>query len=294
MLAHEVTHVPVLIKETLEMLNVKANGIYVDATVGLGGHAEAVLSMLGSEGRLIGIDRDENAIRYTRQRLGNRRVFLENGSFSQIGDILSSINIKEVDGVLFDLGVSMLQLKDMERGFSFSSDAWLDMRMNTSQELTAWDVVNKYNEKDIERILKDYAEEPFARRIARAIIASRKVSPINTCKELSDIVMKVYGGRGKIHPATRTFQALRIEVNRELDELRKGLASALNILRVGGRLCVISYHSLEDRIVKNFIRDSAKSGIMRILTKKPITTSLNEVKANPSSRSAKLRGAERI
>lgn len=294
MLAHEITHIPVLIRETLEMLNVKANGTYIDATLGLGGHAEAVLSMLGSEGRLIGIDRDENAIGYARQRLGNGRVFLKNGSFSQIEGILFSMDIREVDGILFDLGVSMLQLKDMERGFSFSSDAWLDMRMDISQELTAWDIVNKYSEKDIERILKDYGEESFARKIAKAIIVNRKRSPINTCKDLSDIVAKVYGSRGKIHPATKTFQALRIEVNKELDELTKGLASALNVLKIGGRLCVISYHSLEDRIVKNFIRDSSKSGILKILTKKPITASLNEIRANPSSRSARLRGAEKI
>jgi 16S rRNA (cytosine1402-N4)-methyltransferase len=291
---YELMHIPVLVKETMEMLDVKANGTYVDATVGLGGHAEAVLSMLGSDGRLVGIDRDEDALGYARERLGNSRVFLKNGSFSQIEDILSSMNIREVDGVLFDLGVSMLQLKELKRGFSFASEARLDMRMDTAQELTAWDVVNKYPEKDLERILKEYGEEPFARRIAKAIITCRKKSPINTCKELSDTVMKVYGGRGKTHPATRTFQALRIEVNRELDELKKGLASALNMLKVGGRLCVISYHSLEDRIVKNFVRDNAREGIVKVLTKKPVTAGFDEIKINPSSRSAKLRGAEKI
>lgn len=287
-------HIPVLVKETIEMLDVKANGTYVDATVGLGGHAEALLSMLGADGRLVGIDRDEEALGYARERLGNDRVLLKNGSFSQIEDILSSMNIRQVDGVLFDLGVSMLQLKELKRGFSFISDARLDMRMDTAQELTAWDVVNKYHEKELEKILKEYGEDPFARRIAKAIITCRKKSPINTCKELSDIVMKVYGGRGKTHPATRTFQALRIEVNKELDELKKALASALNILKAEGRLCVISYHSLEDRIVKNFMRDSAREGIVKVLTKKPVTPGFDEIRINPSSRSAKLRGAEKI
>lgn len=288
------------------MLNVKANGTYVDATVGLGGHAEVVLSMLGFDGRLVGIDRDEDALGYARERLGNSRVYLKNGSFSQIEEILSSMDIKEVDGVLFDLGVSMLQLKELKRGFSFVSEARLDMRMNTAQELTAWDVVNKYPEKNLERILKEYGEEPFARRIAKAIITIRKKSPINTCKELADIVVSIYRQKGvlvrgtksplrvKTHPATRTFQALRIEVNRELDELKKGLASSLNMLKAGGRLCVISYHSLEDRIVKNFMRDNAREGIVKILTKKPVTAGFDEIRINPSSRSAKLRGAEKI
>ena len=148
----------------------------------------------------------------------------------------------------------MLQLKELRRGFSFFSDERLDMRMDSSQELTAWNVVNKYPEQEIERIIREYGEEPFARRIAKAIVIERKRSPIGTCKELADIVMRVYGGRGKTHPATRTFQALRIEVNKELDELKKGLSSATNMLKAGGRLCVVSYHSLEDRIVKNFMR----------------------------------------
>jgi 16S rRNA (cytosine1402-N4)-methyltransferase len=292
--AHEIIHIPVLMKETMEMLNVKANGTYVDATVGLGGHAEAVLSMLGADGRLIGIDRDEDALGYARERLGNSRVHLKKGSFSQIEEILSYMNIREVDGVLFDLGVSMLQLKELKRGFSFASEARLDMRMDTAQELTAWDIVNKYPEKELERILKEYGEEPFARKIAKAIITYRKKYPINTCKELADIVVKAYGKRGKIHPATRTFQALRIEVNREMEELKTGLASTMNILKTGGRLCVISYHSLEDRIVKNFMRDSAMEGIVKVLTKKPVTPGFDEIKINPSSRSAKLRGAEKI
>jgi len=286
-------HVPVLVKEALTMLNIKADGIYVDATVGLGGHSEAVLLALGSKGRLIGIDKDEDAIKQAYERLKNERVFLKKGSFSDLKDILLSMSIKEVDGVLFDLGVSMLQLKDLSRGFSFTSDERLDMRMDAAQELTAWDVVNRYPEREVERILREYGEEPFAKRIAKAIAAHRKDSPINTCKELADLVLKIYRGRGKTHPATRIFQAVRIEVNRELDELKKGLYDAVKVLRSGGRLCVISYHSLEDRIVKNFIREQVREGYLKALIKKPITPDIDEMRANPSSRSAKLRGGEK-
>ncbi|MBI3591961.1 MAG: 16S rRNA (cytosine(1402)-N(4))-methyltransferase RsmH [Nitrospirae bacterium] len=287
-------HIPVLVKETIEMLDVKANGTYVDATVGLGGHAAAVLSMLGTGGRLIGIDRDEDALGYASERLGNDRVCLRKGSFSDMEEILSDLNMREVDGVLFDLGVSMLQLKEYRRGFSFLSDERLDMRMDPSQRLTAWDIVNRYPEKDLGRILKEYGEEPFARRIAKAIVIHRRKTSIDTCAELANFVAGVYGRRGKTHPATKTFQALRIEVNKELDELKKGLASALNLLGAGGRMSVISYHSLEDRIVKNFMRDRAREGLLRILTKKPVVPAPDEIRQNPSSRSAKLRGAEKI
>lgn len=278
----------------MEILDVMEDGTYVDATVGLGGHAGAILSKIGDRGVFVGIDRDDSALRHSSEQLGNNRAHFCKGSFSEMEAILGSLNIKRADGVLFDLGVSMLQLKELSRGFSFLSHERLDMRMDTSQRLTAWDVVNRYHEKDLVRILKEYGEEPFAGKITRALIAQRKRTPFNTCAELADFVTGIYGKRGKIHPATRTFQALRIEVNRELDELRKGLAAAVSVLGPGGRLAVISYHSLEDRIAKNFIRDSARAGLLKILTKKPVTTSPDEVRRNPSSRSAKLRGAERI
>lgn len=287
-------HVPVLVKEALAMLNIKPDGTYVDSTIGLGGHSEAILSALGRNGRLIGIDRDDEAIKYASKRLGNERVILKKGSFSDLTNILLSIDIREVDGVLFDLGVSMLQLKDLRRGFSFISDDRLDMRMDAAQGLTAWDVVNRYTEREVERILREYGEEPFAKRIAKAIAMHRKMSPINTCKELSEIVAKVYRGRGKTHPATRTFQAIRIEVNKELDELKTGLYNAVNLLKRNGRLCVITYHSLEDRIVKNFIKEQVKEGRLKAITKKPITPDIDEIRKNPSSRSAKLRGGERV
>ncbi|HCL80747.1 MAG TPA: 16S rRNA (cytosine(1402)-N(4))-methyltransferase [Nitrospiraceae bacterium] len=290
----EFIHTPVLLEETMEMLDIRENGTYVDATVGLGGHAAAVLSRLGSSGRLVGIDRDENALGYARQRLGNNRGALKKGSFSGLQDILLSLDIHKVDGILFDLGVSMMQLKGMERGFSFLSDSRLDMRMDTEQELTAWDIVNKYPEKEMERILREYGEDPYAKRTAKTIVFNRMKKKIDTCRELADIISKACGRRGKIHPATRAFQALRIEVNREMDELKNGLASAVNMLTSDGRLCVISYHSLEDRIVKNFIRESAREGVLKILTKKPLTPAYEEVRRNPSSRSAKLRGAEKL
>ena len=276
------------------MLDVREDGTYVDATVGLGGHATGILARLGVNGKYIGIDRDEEALGHARERLGNGRVQLLQGSFSGMEDLLARVNIKKVDGVLFDLGVSMLQLKEYRRGFSFLSDEKLDMRMDKGQDLSAWDVVNKYSEPELERILKDYGEEPFARRIARAIAARRKKGAIDTGAELAGVVAAASGRRGKTHPATKTFQALRIEVNRELDELRKGLASALNLLKAGGRMLVISYHSLEDRIVKNFIRDNAREGLLKILTKKPVGPGIDEIRRNPSSRSSKLRGAEKI
>ncbi|MBA4348373.1 MAG: 16S rRNA (cytosine(1402)-N(4))-methyltransferase [Thermodesulfovibrio sp.] len=287
-------HVPVLLNEIMEMLALKKDGIYVDATVGFGGHADAIVSRIGPYGKLIGIDRDGDAIKYAKEKLGNDRVYLRKGVFSELKKILLSMNIKEVDGVLFDLGVSMFQLRDPSRGFSFLSNEKLDMRMDASQELTAWDVVNMYSEKDIERILREYGEEPFFRRIARKIVSRRSISTIDTCAELASLVAGVYGRRGRIHPATRTFQALRIEVNKELEELKKGLASAAEVLKTGGRLCVISYHSLEDRIAKNFIRDNVREGFLRMLTKKPLIPGSDEIRQNPSSRSAKLRGCERI
>ncbi len=287
-------HTPVLLKEAVEMLSVKEDGIYLDATAGLGGHAAEILSRLGAEGRLIGIDRDENALAYARTNLSDNRVHLCKGSFSELKDILFALNINEIDGALFDLGVSMLQIKDYERGFSFLAETKLDMRMDKSQELTAWDIVNKYPEREIARILSEFGEEPLARKIARSILLHRTKASVNTCSELADIVMRVYRRRGKTHPATRTFQALRIEVNKEMNELKKGLESAVDVLKKNGRLCVISYHSLEDRIVKNFIRTFSNSGILKAITKKPLLPDRDETRRNPASRSAKLRGAEKI
>lgn len=288
----KIVHLPVMLREVIMLLKPESGGIYVDATIGLGGHTEEILRHIGN-GRVIGIDRDEEALNLAMNRLADDRVILKKGRFSDIGMLLSETGISGVDGILFDLGLSMLHLKDVERGFSFLSEELLDMRMDKSQGLTAGDIVNKYSEKDIDKILWEYGEERLSRKIAKAIVNHRAKKKIGTCAELSNIVCSVYRGRGKLHPATKTFQALRIAVNDELNELRKGLNAASGILKRGGRLCVISYHSLEDRIVKNFIRDNQKQGVFNVITKKPLTPSYEEIRLNPSARSAKLRGAEK-
>ncbi len=276
------------------MLAPEQGGIYIDATVGLGGHSEEIVKMIGRNGRLIGIDRDEKALARAAARLADDRVTLKKGKFSDIGAILGSLSVAEVDGVLLDLGVSMMQLRDLARGFSFRSDERLDMRMDGGQVFSAWDVVNAYEEKELIRILKEYGEEYQAPKIVRAIVTYRSRKPIDSCTELADIIFRAVGRRGRIHPATKTFQAIRIEVNREIEELRAGLDASMRVMKGGGRLCVISYHSLEDRVVKNFIRDGAKEGRLRPLVKKPVVPDIREMRENPSSRSAKLRGAERI
>lgn len=287
-------HLPVLVREVNEMLVPKIDGFYIDATVGLGGHSEQLLRMIGRDGKVLGIDRDEEALKRTGERLMDSRLILKKGNFSDIGTLLHSQGVNEADGILFDLGVSMMQLRDLERGFSFNSDEKLDMRMDRSMGFSAWDVVNGYPEKELIRILKDYGEEYNAPRIVRAISFSRREKSIDTCSELAGIISGAIGRRGRTNPATKTFQALRIEVNKEIEELKKGLDASLEILTRGGRFCVISYHSLEDRIVKNFIRDNARQGILKQLLKKPLTPGTEELRVNPSSRSAKMRGAERL
>ena len=289
-----VDHLPVLLREVLEVLDLHEGGTYIDATVGLGGHSEMIVKMIGQDGRVIGLDRDEEALKRAAERLKDSRVLLKKAAFSQMEEAVQSLGIHVADGVLFDLGVSMMQLKDMARGFSFLSEDRLDMRMDSRQQLSGWDVVNSYSEKELIRILKEYGEEFRAARIVRAIAGSRTKKTIDTCADLAGIISRVMGRSGRTHPATRTFQALRIEVNRELHELAAGLEESLRMLKKGGRLCVISYQSLEDRIVKNFIRDNAKAGRVNQLTKKPLIPSREEMRQNPSSRSAKLRGAEKL
>lgn len=282
-----------MVMEVAELLNIRSGGTYVDATIGLGGHAGEILKCLGSEGRLIGIDRDEEALRGAKERLNDDRVILKKGRFSKMKEILQSANIGTVDGILFDFGVSMMQFKDLGRGFSFSSDETLDMRMDRSQQLNAEEIVNTYPERELERILREYGEEAFAKKIARVLCMRRGMRRIRTCRELADVVSSAYGRKTRHHPATKTFQALRIAVNDEIAEIREGLDAAATMLRKEGRLCAISYHSLEDRVVKNFIRDASRRGLVSVITKKPLIPSLEERKKNPSSRSAKLRGAEK-
>lgn len=289
-----VRHIPVMVKEVIEVLSLRPGGIYIDATIGAGGHTLEILKYIGLDGKVLGIDRDEEALNVARNQIDDNRVVLRKGLFSEIKRIAIDEGIEEVDGIVFDFGISMLQVKDMERGFSFFSEFPLDMRMDRSKGVTAEEIVNTYPPHELERILREYGEERLAGRIVKAIVSQRRRERIKTCKELAEIVSKVYGRRGKTHPATKTFQALRIAVNNEIEEIKVALQNALALLKKGGRMCVISYHSLEDRIVKNFMRDSEREGLLRIVTKKPLVPRYEEVFSNPASRSAKLRGGEKL
>ncbi len=276
------------------MLQPQHDGIYVDATVGLGGHAEGILQQ-SHECILIGIDRDEQALEIARQRLSPyQNVHIVTEHFSNMKSVVHGLGFDKVNGIILDAGVSTLHLKAEGRGFSFLKDELLDMRMDQRQELTAEKVVNKYSEEDLAFVIWKYGEERFSRKIARAIVYARSKKPLTSCKELAEIIQKAVGRRGRIHPATRTFQALRIEVNRELEELSTAVESGAELLQKGGRFCVISYHSLEDRIVKNAFKKLAKEGLFNIITKKPLVPGQEELKINPSSRSAKLRVGEKI
>ena len=306
-------HVPVLLEECIEMLNIRPDGTYLDGTLGLGGHSAAIASKL-TTGRLIGIDRDETALARASERLKDVRekVTLVHGSFGRLDEILEQLSIPKVDGMLFDLGVSSPQLDEAERGFSYRLDAPLDMRMDRTQSLTAFDVVNSYEESELSRILFQYGEERYAHRIAAAIVHRREEKPIETTAELAEMIrsaMPAAALREKQHPAKRSFQAIRIEVNGELREVEQMMASAPGHLNPGGRLCVITFHSLEDRIVKQGVR-ACENGCtcpreapvctcgfrqtLKNLTRKPIIPIPEEQAANPRARSAKLRVAERV
>ncbi len=278
----------------MDALELKSAGTYVDATLGLGGHAVGILQR--AEGcTLIGIDRDETAIRIAKERLkGYQKVYFVKEKFSNLKEVVNNLGYEKVDGIILDAGVSTLHLKSEDRGFSFMSDGPLDMRMDRDSDLTAETVVNTYKENELADIIYQYGDERFSRRIARSIVYNRRKKRIATCKELEEIVFKAVGRRGRIHPATRTFQALRIEVNSELDELSKAVDSGVELLEKQGRFCVLSYHSHEDRIVKFAFRKFAKEGLLRIITKKPMVPEREEQKLNPSSRSANLRVAEKI
>lgn len=292
-----IEHYPVLYRELLSFFkNVKGKYI-VDATVGGGGHALLLLKNL-PESYLIGVDKDDYALKRAEEKLGTfkGRYKLIKGSFKNIDRIVYSLGIKSISGILFDLGVSIFQLK-MERGFSFQRDEPLDMRMDTSQKKTAFEVVNRYTKIELEKIIREYGEEKFAKKIALAIVEARKKKKIETTKELAQIIYNVYPPslrRGRIHPATKTFQAIRIEVNNELQEIKEGINKGIDILEKDGVIAVISFHSLEDRIVKNIYRERKKLKDIEILTKKPITPGTEELRENPPSRSAKLRVAKRI
>jgi 16S rRNA (cytosine1402-N4)-methyltransferase len=300
-------HVPVLGRQAVEMLAPRAGGIYVDATFGAGGYSRAILDTAGT--RVIGIDRDRTAILggFDLVDRSDGRLTLVEDRFSNLADVCAAQGVDSVDGVVMDVGVSSMQLDGAERGFSFRLAGPLDMRMGQDGP-TAADVIARASEADLAKIIYIFGEERHSRAVAKAIVAARKEAPVTTTKGLADIVSKVVWSKpGEIHPATRTFQALRIFVNEELDELHLALSAAERVLKPGGRLAVVSFHSLEDRIVKNFLVERAKAGggsrhlpevaqaapSFSILTKRPVTADDAEISANPRARSAKLRAAER-
>ena len=306
-------HVSVLLRECLEYLNIKPNGIYLDGTLGLGGHSYEIASRL-TTGRLIGIDRDETAIDRAGKRLAPfaDKITLVHGNFCDAAAILDELGIGGVDGMLFDLGVSSPQLDEAQRGFSYQQDAPLDMRMDGTAALTAWDVVNTWDENRLNRILWDYGEERYARRITGAILKRREQKPIESTLELVDVIksaMPAAALREKQHPAKRSFQAIRIAVNDELGAVAAMFETAPDKLNIGGRLCVISFHSLEDRIVKSGIH-AREDGCtcpreapvctcgfhqtLKSVRRKPILPTEEEIRENPRARSAKLRVAERV
>jgi len=304
-------HQAVLLAETIDYLLNDPHGTYVDCTLGGGGHLRRLAENLEPDACLIGIDKDLDILEQTRKTLSFPNIKLVHGDFRRINDILDSMKIDQVHGIMMDLGVSSFQLDEAERGFSFHEDAALDMRMNREQSLSARDVVNEYSEDDLTSILFRYGEEKYARSISRAIVNRRKQSPIESTMELVEIIQTSVPAsyRREKHPARKTFQALRIEVNGELDALLEVLPQALDRLYPGGRLCVITFHSLEDRIVKKFMQEKARSCIcppelpvcvcdhhaeLEILSRKPIIASKEESASNPRSRSAKLRAVRKL
>jgi 16S rRNA (cytosine1402-N4)-methyltransferase len=302
-------HVPVLVDEAVEGLQARPGGYYIDCTVGLGGHAAAILERILPSGRLLGIDADPEAMKASQVRLSKygEAVTLVNDNFINLEAICERYQFHPVDGILFDLGVSSLQLDTAERGFSFHLDAHLNMRFDAGEGLTASDIVNTFSEQDLARLIAEYGEERHSRRIARHIVQNR---PVATTTELARLIEQVLGSkRARIHPATRTFMALRIAANNELENLKQALEQTIHLLRPGGRLAVISYHSLEDRITKQFMRRAASSCVcppgtimcrcghvptLKLISRKVIRPASLEIESNPRSRSAKLRIAERL
>lgn len=308
------SHLSVLPGEVLALLHPAPGGIYLDGTVGGGGHARLILEASAPDGRLIGLDRDPSALRKAAEVLApfGDRVTLRHRNYSEVAGVLAELGVGGLDGMLLDLGVSSHQLDEASRGFSFRGDAPLDMRMDPTAGSTAADVVNTASAEELVRIFREYGEERFAGRIARRIVQVRQQQPLTTTRQLSELVRDaVPGGKvpARIHPATRVFQALRIQVNQELEHVSRGIASAVDLLNPGGRLVVISFHSLEDRIVKRFFQEEARGCIcpprlptcvcnhrprLELLTRKGVRASEAEVEANPRARSAVLRAGRRL
>lgn len=307
----EFKHYSVLANECMELLDIKPDGIYVDCTLGGAGHTRLILSRLGENGRVIGIDRDNDALANAKEKINDSRFTPFKSNYEDVATVLDELGIEKADGFLFDLGVSSYQLDTPERGFSYINDAPLDMRMDTSGGITAYDVVNTYSESELARIIFEYGEDKFSRRIASRIVRERNEAPIATTGKLSEIVSAAVPSQAKSggHPAKRTFQAIRIEVNGELSSVGKALEAAAGRLKKGGRIAVISFHSLEDRIVKNTFATLAspctcpkdfpicvcnKVPTVKVVTRHPVLPSEEELKENSRSHSAKLRAAEGI
>ncbi|MDP2922046.1 MAG: 16S rRNA (cytosine(1402)-N(4))-methyltransferase RsmH [Candidatus Omnitrophota bacterium] len=293
------SHNPVLLKETIDFLGLAPGQIIVDATIGGAGHSFEILKKITPGGMLVGIDSDEETLRLASERL---RPFegsfkLINKNFRYLREILKSIGVEKSHGIIFDLGISSIQMESWQRGFSIKNDGPLDMRMDRSQSITAKDLVNGLSERELSEILRDLGEERFHKRIARGIIEARRKKEISTTSELTEVILgslPYINNKYKIHPATRSFQAIRIKVNDELGSVSEALAQLPEIIEKSGRACVISFHSLEDRIAKNTFKEFKASGVFNILTKKPVIAGEDELAVNPRSRSAKLRAVERL
>jgi 16S rRNA (cytosine1402-N4)-methyltransferase len=295
---HTFIHEPVLTDEVLSLLDLKGKRNVVDATLGLGGHAKIMLEKMPKSGKLIGFDADHSHIKVAKKnlRIFKDQVIFVNNNFVEMEAEMKKTKVRSIDAILFDLGIASPHVDFGERGFSFLREGPLDMRFNQNTGRTAADVLNDYSEKELVRIFFEYGEERNAKKIAREILKRRKWRKIKTTTQLAEFIEKTVGRHGKIHPATRIFQALRIEVNNELEVLPEGLRQAVALLKKGGRVAVISYHSLEDRIVKNYFRELSRmeSPMLKLLTKKPVVPSDEEISRNPRSRSAKLRVAEKL
>ncbi len=284
-------HESVLLKEAVEHLQIHPEDKYIDATLGGGGHSERIV---GLGGRVLGIDQDLKAIEYVSKRLGKDRITIVQGNFRDIERIAKENGFENVSGILFDLGVSSHQLDTKERGFSFQKDGPLDMRMDTSLQIRALDLLRVLSKAELQELFTTFGEESRAAQIASEIVRMRKFKPIETTSELAELIVNVYGYKGKIHPGTKVFQALRIAVNDELFSIKEALPKAFQLLESGGRMVVISFHSLEDRIIKEQFKKIEKSGIGKLITKKPIVPGDEEIKSNSRSRSAKMRVIEKV
>jgi 16S rRNA (cytosine1402-N4)-methyltransferase len=294
-------HIPVMLKEVLDYLNLRRGMTIVDATIGTGGHSQGILERISPGGRLICVDRDQESLEIAKERLSNFSDACDfvHSNFVDIDNILKALNIRKIDGILFDLGISSFQLEDPERGFSFQNEGPLDMRLDRNSNISAYDLINNLNEEEISSLLWAFGQERWHNRIAHLLVKERDKHPIATTSELSNIVLRAIPPRYKhryyrIHPATRTFQAVRIAVNRELETLEMAISKAIELLHKKARICVISFHSLEDRIIKFSFRKLAYEGLINIITPKPQTPTCAEIQENPSSRSSKLRVAERL